>query len=77
MRYSRRTSQTFIPIATGVLSARGTFPGLLLTSNAAWPRGSSRALGRVVCSLDAYLSAHPADRALHGRIEWLLDDQMD
>lgn len=61
----------FVPLATGVPAAGGTFPGLLLTSNAAWPRGSPRTLGRVVRALDAFLAAHPSDAALHGRIEWL------
>lgn len=61
----------FVPLATGVLAAGGTFPGLLLTSNAAWPRGNPRTLGRVVRALDTFLAAHPSDTALHGRIEWL------
>lgn len=61
----------FVPLAIGVLSAGGTFPGLLLTSNAAWPRGNPRTLGRVVRALDAFLSAHPSDTALQGRMEWL------
>lgn len=61
----------FVPLAIGVLSTGGTFPGLLLTSNAAWPRGSPRTLGRVVRALDAFLAAHPSDTALQGRIEWL------
>jgi predicted nuclease of predicted toxin-antitoxin system len=61
----------FVPLATGVLSTGGTFPGLLLTSNAAWPRGNPRTLGRVVRALDAFLAAHPSDTALQGRIEWL------
>lgn len=61
----------FVPLATGVLSTGGTFPGLLLTSNAAWPRGNPRTLGRVVRALDAFLAAHPSDIALQGRIEWL------
>lgn len=61
----------FVPLATGVLSTGGTFPGLLLTSNAAWPRGNPRTLGRAVHVLDAFLAAHPSDTALQGRIEWL------
>lgn len=61
----------FVPLATGVLSTGGTFPGLLLTSNAAWPRGNPGTLGRVVRALDAFLSAHLSDTALQGRIEWL------
>lgn len=61
----------FVPLATGVLSTGGTFPGLLLTSNAAWPRGNPRTLGRVVRALAAFLAAYPSDTALQGRIEWL------
>lgn len=61
----------FVPLASGVLSAGGTFPGLLLTSNIAWPRGNPRTLGRVVRALVAYLAAHPSPAALEGRIEWL------
>ena len=61
----------FVPLATGVLSTGGTLPGLLLTSNAAWPRGNPRTLGRVVRALDAFMAAHPSDTALQGRIEWL------
>ncbi|MEX0659915.1 MAG: hypothetical protein WD080_12345 [Egibacteraceae bacterium] len=61
----------FVPLAIGVPSAGGTFPGLLLTSNAAWPRGNPRTPGRVVRALDAFLSAHTSDTALQGRIEWL------
>jgi predicted nuclease of predicted toxin-antitoxin system len=61
----------FVPLATSLLSTGGAFPGLLLTSNAAWPRGNPRTLGRVVRALDAFLSAHPSDTALQGRIEWL------
>jgi predicted nuclease of predicted toxin-antitoxin system len=61
----------FVPLATGLLSTGGAFPGLLLTSNAAWPRGNPRTLGRVVRALDTFLSAHPSDTALQGRIEWL------
>jgi predicted nuclease of predicted toxin-antitoxin system len=63
----------FVPLAVDVLSAGGTFPGLLLTSNAAWPRGNPRTLGRVVRALDALLAAHPSDTALQGRVEWLTE----
>jgi hypothetical protein len=40
-------------------------------SNAAWPRGNPRTLGRVVRALDGFLAAHASDTALQGRIEWL------
>lgn len=63
----------FVPLATRVLATGLPFPGLVLTSNAAWPRGNPRTLGRVVHVLDALLAAHPSERALEGRFAWLTE----
>lgn len=45
--------------------------GLVLTSNAAYPRGHPRTLGRAVKALDAYLGEHAGDRDLLNQIAWL------
>jgi len=44
--------------------------GLVLTSPRRFPR-TSRAIGRVVAALDAFLAARPADDALRGQSWWL------
>lgn len=64
----------FVPLATSTMASSDPFPGLVLTSNAGWPRGNPRTLGRAVRALDALMSAHPEDRALDGRIEWLVEE---
>jgi len=52
-------------------TVRGTdHSGLILTSPRQFPR-TSRAIGRLVETLDAFLAARPADDALRGQSWWL------
>lgn len=61
----------YVSLASGRLAGGGPFHGLLLSSDATFPRGSSRTLGRVIRSLDEHLRARPGDTDLAGLIEWL------
>lgn len=60
----------FLPLVHAA-AVRGTDHfGVVLTSPRQFPR-TSRAIGRLVVALDAFLSARPADDALRGQSWWL------
>jgi hypothetical protein len=60
----------FIPLASrAVLDGEGHF-GLLLTSDKSMPRRLD-AIGRVVESLDEFLSRHQAKESCRNQIQWL------
>ena len=60
----------FLPIVRDA-TVRGTDHfGVVLTSPRQFPR-TSRAIGRMVSALDAFLVAHPAIDALRGQSWWL------
>lgn len=60
----------FLPIVRAA-TVRGTDHfGLVLTSPRQFRR-TSRAIGRLVAALDAFLVAHPADDALRRQTWWL------
>ena len=60
----------FLPIVRAA-AVRGTdHSGLVLTSPRQFPR-TSRAMGRLVAALDAFLTAHPAEDALREQSWWL------
>lgn len=47
-----------------------THAGLVLTSDARWPR-TAGAIGITVEALASLMGAHPADDALAGQVRWL------
>ncbi len=60
----------FLPIVRAA-TVRGTNHfGVVLTSPRQFPR-TSRAIGRLVVALDAFLAGHPAEDALRGQSWWL------
>lgn len=60
----------FLPLL-GAATVRGTdHYGLVVTSPRQFPR-TSRAIGRLVIALDAFLTANLADDALRGQSWWL------
>ena len=60
----------FLPLVRAAI-VRGTDHfGVVLTSPRQFPR-TSRAIGRLVATLDAFLTARPADDALRGQTWWL------
>jgi predicted nuclease of predicted toxin-antitoxin system len=60
----------FLPLVRAAI-VRGTDHfGVVLTSPRQFPR-TSRAIGRLVAALDAFLTARPADDALRGQTWWL------
>ncbi len=60
----------FLPILRAA-TVRGTDHfGVLFTSARQFPR-TSRAIGRLVAALDAFLTARPAEEALRGQSWWL------
>ena len=60
----------FLPLVRAAI-VRGTDHfGVVLTSPRQFPR-TSRAIGRLVAALDAFLRARPADDALRGQTWWL------
>jgi hypothetical protein len=61
----------YIPLANARLAADTRFHGLVMTSNAAYPRGHARTLGRAVSALDEYMRARPGQRDGVNRFDWL------
>jgi predicted nuclease of predicted toxin-antitoxin system len=61
----------YLQLARECLSRGDDFHGLLLTSNARYPRGHPRTLGRAVRALDAFLGERPGERDLLNQIAWL------
>lgn len=61
----------FVGLATDRLKAGGEFDGLVLTSNATYPRGHPGTLGRATRALDEYLKAHPGERDCLNQFDWL------
>ena len=60
----------FLPLVSSA-TVRGTDHfGVVFTSPRQFPR-TSRAIGRLVIALDAFLTANPADDALRGQSWWL------
>ena len=60
----------FLPLVSSA-AVRGTDHfGVVFTSPRQFPR-TSRAIGRLVMALDAFLTANPADDALRGQSWWL------
>jgi len=61
----------FLPLAHECLRSGTDFHGLVLTANAAYPRGRGDTLGRLVKALDELMRGQPGVQDMTNRIVWL------